>query len=685
MQGPAAEQKLTKICRNSHHLQESKDQMDNNHTSAAGKCLLFLLSVSASVFPFLRFDQVLTAPSNSVVPDALTSIGSALTGTAVVSAILCCAFFMLGMRRYDKDLPAKPAFILYSIFLALVWLTAESFRIDNTLHYLNADAGQVLKSVIYLVGSSYLIFEALSAFCHLITQREEASARNTEKSSWNFTARIFAKIDSHPFLYPFAGILAAFALPVLACYPAFTCNDSWTEILQYLGYLDFTSHHPPVHILLVGLFCSAGRALGNMNAGLFGFVLFQMIVFAAVLAHTYRVMLYLKAPRWLRGFFLISAAFAPHYTNYICVIIKDSLYSIMLLLFIDEFVLALADPEAFFDQETSSGTKSFSEQEAFYGTKSFFGKKANYILFFLSVMGVLLFRNNGKHVLYPAFAVTIAAVIILRRKLGKKALLRSLALIAAPVLCAVLLESSLTAIYKIEKGSVAEALSFPFQQTARTVTEHGDEITPEEREAIDGVLDFDSLAVKYNPTICDPVKATYRAGADKAALARYLGTWFKMFFKYPLSYVKATLNQNYLLVYPFQENKAVYCRLFNYEKGRNELMETVKKETGLHNSNRFPVLRQIIYNLQKLLYSLPIAGLFLHHATYVILLFASLIVALHDKLYRYLLAALPILLSVVVIILAPVIKGHPRYAYPIMYSLPVLLAFFIFCRNKSKE
>ena len=635
--------------------------MDNNHTSAAGKCLLFLLSVSASVFPFLRFDQVLTAPSNSVVPDALTSIGSALTGTAAVSVILCCAFFMLGMRRYDKDLPAKPAFILYSIFLALVWLTAESFRIDNTLHYLNADAGQVLKSVIYLVGSSYLIFEALSAFCHLLSGKESASGR------------IFAKIDSHPFLYPFAGILAAFALPVLACYPAFTCNDSWTEILQYLGYLDFTSHHPPVHILLVGLFCSAGRALGNMNAGLFGFVLFQMIVFAAVLAHTYRVMLHLKAPRWLRGFFLISAAFAPHYTNYICVIIKDSLYSIMLLLFIDEFVLALADPKAFFDQETSSGTKSF------------LSKKANYILFFLSVMGVLLFRNNGKHVLYPAFAVTIAAVIILRRKLGKKALLRSLALIAAPVLCAVLLESSLTAIYKIEKGSVAEALSFPFQQTARTVTEHGDEITPEEREAIDGVLDFDSLAVKYNPTICDPVKATYRAGADKAALARYLGTWFKMFFKYPLSYVKATLNQNYLLVYPFQENKAVYCRLFNYEKGRNELMETVKKETGLHNSNRFPVLRQIIYNLQKLLYSLPIAGLFLHHATYVILLFASLIVALHDKLYRYLLAALPILLSVVVIILAPVIKGHPRYAYPIMYSLPVLLAFFIFCRNKSKE
>ena len=635
--------------------------MDNKHTSAAGKCLLFLLSVSASVFPFLRFDQVLTAPSNSVVPDALTSIGSALTGTAAVSVILCCAFFMLGMRRYDKDLPAKPAFILYSIFLALVWLTAESFRIDNTLHYLNADAGQVLKSVIYLVGSSYLIFEALSAFCHLLSGKESSSGR------------IFAKIDSHPFLYPFAGILAAFALPVLACYPAFTCNDSWTEILQYLGYLDFTSHHPPVHILLVGLFCSAGRALGNMNAGLFGFVLFQMIVFAAVLAHTYRVMLHLKAPRWLRGFFLISAAFAPHYTNYICVIIKDSLYSIMLLLFIDEFVLALADPEAFFDQETASGTKSF------------LSKKANYILFFLSVMGVLLFRNNGKHVLYPAFAVTIAAVIILRRKLGKKTLLRSLALIAAPVLCAVLLESSLTAIYKIEKGSVAEALSFPFQQTARTVSEHGDEITQEEREAIDGVLDFDSLAVKYNPTICDPVKATYRAGADKAALARYLGTWFKMFFKYPLSYVKATLNQNYLLVYPFQENKAVYCRLFNYEKGRNELMETVKKETGLHNSNRFPVLRQIIYNLQKLLYSLPIAGLFLHHATYVILLFASLIVALHDKLYRYLLAALPILLSVVVIILAPVIKGHPRYAYPIMYSLPVLLAFFIFCRNKSKE
>ena len=61
-----------------------------------------------------------------------------------------------------------------------------------------------------------------------------------------------------------------------------------------------------------------------------------------------------------------------------------------------------------------------------------------------------------------------------------------------------------------------------------------------------------------------------------------------------------------------------------------------------------------------------------------IILLASVILAFQKKLYRYLIISLPGLLSVVVIILAPVIKRHPRYSFPIMYTLPVMLAYFIF-------
>ena len=106
-----------------------------------------------------------------------------------------------------------------------------------------------------------------------------------------------------------------------------------------------------------------------------------------------------------------------------------------------------------------------------------------------------------------------------------------------------------------------------WKRTARTVVEHGDEITQEEKEAIDAVLDYNSLAENYKPHLSDPVKATIRKDADSKVLIRYLVTWFRMFFKYPATYVKATVNQNYLLVYPREENRALYDATLNYEPG----------------------------------------------------------------------------------------------------------------------
>lgn len=34
---------------------------------------------------------------------------------------------------------------------------------------------------------------------------------------------------------------------------------------------------------------------------------------------------------------------------------------------------------------------------------------------------------------------------------------------------------------------------------------------------------------------------------------------------------------------------------------------------------------------------------------------------------------LPIMLSILVLIAAPVIKGHPRYVFPIIYLMPIII------------
>ena len=57
--------------------------------------------------------------------------------------------------------------------------------------------------------------------------------------------------------------------------------------------------------------------------------------------------------------------------------------------------------------------------------------------------------------------------------------------------------------------------------------------------------------------------------------------------------------------------------------------------------------------------------------------------ALSRRRWCFLIPALPLLLSVGIVLLAPGISGTPRYAYPIVYSLPVVMACY--CSLVKKE
>ena len=88
-------------------------------------------------------------------------------------------------------------------------------------------------------------------------------------------------------------------------------------------------------------------------------------------------------------------------------------------------------------------------------------------------------------------------------------------------------------------------LSVPFQQTARYVRDYADEVTEEERDAIDRVLDSDTIGEVDDPNISDPVKKTFNEDADSEDLKAYFKVWFQMFLKHPVCYIEATLNNYY--------------------------------------------------------------------------------------------------------------------------------------------
>ena len=73
-------------------------------------------------------------------------------------------------------------------------------------------------------------------------------------------------------------------------------------------------------------------------------------------------------------------------------------------------------------------------------------------------------------------------------------------------------------------------------------------------------------------------------------------------------------------------------------------------------------------------HKLPVLNLINNMAVYIMLLLVFVIFTLHKKNYSHLFSYLPLLISLLIIIAAPCIRGHVRYAYPIIYTFPIWLA-----------
>ena len=242
-----------------------------------------------------------------------------------------------------------------------------------------------------------------------------------------------------------------------------------------------------------------------------------------------------------------------------------------------------------------------------------------------------------------------------------------------------LILSGLMSYYDIEKGSIREALSLPIQQTARYVLERGDEVTEEEKAAISAVLDYDNLASDYYPMESDAVKDKFNPDADAQDVLNYLKTWLKQGLKHPFVYIKATVNQNYPLIYPFQEGNQISVDTLN----RYHLYAA--ESIGITDVEVMPRLNNIRNEFNHDLMYLPFTGAMCNIATYVLALLFFCCYALRRRLWDFFVPALPLLLSLAIVVAAPGIRGTPRYAYPILYSLPVVMSWYCFLSGKAER
>lgn len=633
-----------------------RNAVDRNADSLSSDRLYMMLStLGALLFAFalsvsMNVQKGELERSTGVFSQICFNLYKSINGREGQATILFFGLMALQKKlRLNMFRSNGPLLVAFNVFIAIIWTCAEGFRIDNTVSVLMQTAGQRTKTFLYLLGCVYGINLLCALFLRLTNAGSEFS-EISKKTHGSGHITIKAAI-----------LLAVLWLPhVLISYPASGISDAYYQLAQFFGLWTFTAHHPVVHSVLMGTIVKIGSAV-NGDFGLFLFVIFQLIVFSLVQGYMFQLMYDLHAPKFLIVTTFVVCIFSPYYGGYIPVLLKDNLYSYCYSLMIIELVyLIKIGPD-------------------------FFHSARHMCLYALGVCGTWLFRNNGKYIIIVlSFAIMLYVFSILKKSSYKKSKMikcRCLLMLALPVMLSLLTNHACVKHYNAESGSIREALSLPFQQTARYVKYFGQEVTDDERAAIDGVLDYATLPEKYNPRLSDPVKATYRNNVKLSDLIRYFKVWFIQFTKHPLTYFDATLNQNYYLVYPYIPNSYTLTSMYTSWNICQQVFDYLSITPSPQREQRGEALSDY-YNL---LFRVPVLCLLIHPAFHTIILFWLMFAAAKERKTAFLLAVIPNFVSIIVVILGPVIQGHPRYMFPVIFTTPLILVLYLYMQNNLKN
>lgn len=571
-----------------------------------------------------------------------------MQNTLLIRSILSIVLYVIFILAFQmKKLEMIKCDKVLAGFLALMYMGGRAFAYGNSLSVVFQSSIRLIKFGIMLIGF-YLVYLLLIRLFFMIL--------NSKRDS-KLPIYITKVVDKHTFLSYFITMMFFWLIQMLLRFPGIMSYDNRDELAYFFGYQPFSSIQPVFHTWLFGTFVNLGLGIGSANIGLFLFVLIQSIVLAMVLSFSLVIMKKNKSMMWIRIVSLLIFCFTPYFAAYTAFPIKDMFYISFFLL----FVMMLM-------QYVRSGkTYSYTPIEK--------------ILFFTSGIGMMLFRSNGIYIYCISGMILLILWIINNRKVLKK-IATDIILLLSPIVCSVCISHTITTVYQVQQVSTQEVFSITYQQIGRYARDYEADITNEDRQAIAAVLDYENLARNYNSMSADPIKSTFNNNATKKEIAQYLKAWFHCFTKHPICYLEATWNQNYYIFMPDMENMVSNRDCY--------VGEEIVEDLGLNDFVKFSIPEKlqggtdIMFCWYSLLANLPIIGLFSNIAFYIILFIILLFFMRKEKMKYEWLPVFPVILSFLFIILAPQILHQPRYAFPIVYTLPILIGFYQEQKNKKE-
>lgn len=420
---------------------------------------------------------------------------------------------------------------------------------------------------------------------------------------------------------------------LLAVWPGTVSNDSITQLAEIFGAKPLSAGNPLAQTGLIWVFVQLGQGLLNSaDAAVALYIGVQGLLMAWLLGYAAARVQRSGAPGWLTGLTVAFFALCPVFPTFAFCVGKDTNFA-MAVLWFTLMIWRLTDSR-WPPLRTALGLC-------------------------LSAVLCVLLRNAGGYLAIETLLLMLLYFILKHEKRWRVTLAALLFAGAAMLAMPYAVQPRLGA----EPMPVAEMRSVQVQQLARTVA--SETLTEAERAAIDAVLPVDALKAAYNGELSDPVKALWRDGVTPEQRIAMEAVWLRLGAKYPATYLSATFHNSYGYLLPGYVS-TIKPTLLLGAQGRTALID------GLFDFTVNPVAEQLKSGLQSLFAYVPFRLLTAPGLYGCLALFA--LAGLWGVRKRgKLLCMLPVLFTLAGCLFSAV-NGYFRYAMPLYFAAPVLLA-----------
>lgn len=553
--------------------------------------------------------------------------------------VLWLGLLLLRVKAPDKAQARIYAYDwAFAAMFSLILLLGHSFWVCNSYTLLTANRSCILLALFSLAGLTGLTLNLLRWAKYGCRRLMESQLR---------LPRLW---DRHPFLFPFAVIFLLWLPYAILKYPGGIDFDSYYQLLEPLGLFPLTNHWPVASsYFFAGCYLLGKTLFGSNNAGLFTIIVLQALFCAACMARSLKAMHCLRLNNGLMVLTLAAYSLATIFSRYTTSMGKDCLFACALLLCLSLLAELLLG--------------------AYPASPGSLVRLAAACL----LLGVL--RSNGPHLLLALLMVLVPVALLRRRKAGGPLMGRVIAAVgAAFCLCLCYLNLLLPAL-GIPGASTGEALSLPLMQTARYVKYCPEDVTEEERQIIDQVVDYDQLPEAYREHLGDYVKGLYRG--DGEALARYFTVWLRQGLRHPEVYFSATFNNVYGYFYPgARENSMGIYMQYDPVSDAPVQLFSLPEEAAARRAERLDKLSDFILAFESFPLFYPVCN----GPVQVWLALYLALAALCHRRGRLLILLAPSVVSVLICVAGPTFFHNGlRYALPVIFANPFL---FSICLQK---